>query len=113
LAPKGYHIPTDEEWTTLTDYLGGKQVAGGKMKTSSGWAGPNTDGSNSSGFSGLPSGTRFPDGTFFYIGYHGYWWSSTEFDSRKAWSRFLNSYFGYVSSGIDGSSGFSVRCLRD
>ncbi len=55
LAPVGYHIPSDAEWTQLTDYLGGRDVAGGKMKSTTGWKAPNKDASNSSGFSGLPA----------------------------------------------------------
>jgi len=61
LAPNGYHIPTDAEWTTLTTYLGGSTLAGGKMKEagSSHWLSPNTGATNSSGFKGLPGGFRY------------------------------------------------------
>jgi uncharacterized protein (TIGR02145 family) len=113
LAPNGYHIPTDAEWTILTDYLGGEDNAGTKMKSTSGWK-DNGNGTNSSGFSGLPGGYRFNDGTFSGIGYYGYWWSSSESYTDDAWYRSLYYSSGYVyrySSSKE--NGFSVRCLRD
>ena len=116
LAPTGYHIPSDAEWTTLTDYLGGAAVAGGKMKEIgySHWLSSNSGVTNSSDFSGLPGGCRYGDGTFLAIGYYGYWWSSSELDSTKAWGRYL--LYVYVNAsreGQDKRSGYSVRCLRD
>ena len=83
LAPKGWHIPTDAEWTELTDYLGGVEKAGAKMKSKEGWY-KNGNGTNSSGFSGLPGGLRSSYGAFDVIGYYGYWWSSTEFNTVYA-----------------------------
>lgn len=113
LAPNGYHIPTDAEWTVLTDYLGGKSSAGKKMKSASGWF-ENGNGTNSSGFSGLPGGYRFSDGTFFTIGNYGYWWSSTEGDTGSVWYRGLYYDEGYVDRyDCYKTNGFSVRCLRD
>lgn len=113
LAPKGYHIPTHAEWTKLTDYLGGEEEAGTKMKSTSEWYNSG-NGTNSSGFSGLPGGSRYYNGTFYYIGYYGYWWSSTEYDTSSAWDRDLNDDDGSVRRGGDDKrSGFSVRCLRD
>ena len=119
LAPNGYHIPTDEEWTKLTEYLGGDSEAGTKMKSTSGWY-ENRNGTNSSGFSGLPGGYRSSGGTFTLIDYYGYWWSSSENITYNAWPRSL-SYsksrqfpYGNVNrSNFDKGSGFSVRCLRD
>jgi uncharacterized protein (TIGR02145 family) len=115
LAPQGWHIPTDEEWSTLSTFLGGISVAGGKMKTTgtTRWTTPNTGATNESGFSGLPGGYCF-DGDFYGVGDYGYWWSSSEDDANRAWSRFL-SYSNdnaYQYSGIK-RSGFSVRCLGD
>lgn len=108
VCPKGWHLPSDAEWTTLTVYLGGKDIAGTKMKSTSGWK-YRGDGSNSSGFSGLPGG-----GTFGNIGLGSYWWSSTELDSNYAWYRFLLYDYGTVGSYNYGKvEGFSVRCLRD
>ena len=116
LAPAGYHIPTDAEWTVLTDYLGGEDVAGKKMKSASGWF-ENGNGTNSSGFSGLPGGFRINFGAFFNIGSNGYWWSSTKRRTIHAWLRHLYSSSGNVERGNWGhwgkKAGFSVRCLRD
>ncbi len=125
IAPNGYHIPTEAEWTQLTDYLGGESEAGTKMKSSSGWHKygndtnsskwhKNGNGTNSSGFSGLPGGYRFSNGPFVYdIGDNGNWWSNTEFNARSAWNRRLVRS-GNVYSGYDFKLyGFSVRCIRD
>jgi uncharacterized protein (TIGR02145 family) len=116
LAPEGWHIPTDAEWTTLTTFLGGDSVAGGKMKEigTSHWRSPNTGATNSSGFTGLPAGLRTASGTFGIIRYDGDWWSSSEHYSADAWNRRLYSNDG--SAGRNASEkryGFSVRCLRD
>ncbi|MBM3433123.1 MAG: hypothetical protein FJX92_09060 [Bacteroidetes bacterium] len=67
LAPVGYHIPSDAEWTLLTDYSGGAEKAGAKMKSKQGWA-EDGNGTNSSGFSGLPGGNRNSNGSFDLIG---------------------------------------------
>ena len=116
LAPTGYHIPSDAEWTTLTTYLGGEAVAGGKMKATgtSLWNTPNAEATNSSGFTGLPGGFRNNDGTFYFIGDYGYWWSSSEANAADAWLRSL-SYDGGGATRGSGyeKGGFSVRCLRD
>jgi len=120
LAPKGWHIPTDAEWTILTDYLGGESVAGGKMKSTGSqyWQNPNIDATNESGFSGLPGGYRGFNGYFSFhlIGENGYWWSSTESYSNSAWYRFLVYYYNFVYRDFFGNSkarGLSVRCVRD
>lgn len=113
LAPVGYHIPSDEEWTVLTDFLGGSKVAGGKMKSTSGWAN-NGNGNNSSGFSGLPGGIRAGSGVFNMIGEGGGWWRTTELNAAYAWSRTLNYNEVYVFRNVSGKdAGHSVRCLRD
>jgi uncharacterized protein (TIGR02145 family) len=114
LAPTGWHVPTDSEWTTLTTTLGGTSVAGGKMKVTTLWNSPNTNASNISGFSGVPGGYRSNNGTFSGIGTNGSWWSSSDFSTTYAWARGL-SYNSYIASRFDGHkiSGLSVRCLRD
>lgn len=113
LAPVGWHVPSDDEWTTLTDHLGGKDVAGTKMKFKIGWKN-NGNGSNESGFTGLPGGHRNGSGTFFDNGFDGSWWSSTEDDTFTAWYRSLNYHNGSVDRGSSyKKNGFSVRCLRD
>ena len=116
LAPMGWHVPTDTEWTTLTDCLGGGSVAGSKMKATgtSLWSSPNTDATNSSGFTGLPGGYRDYDGPFNNVGSSGYWWSSSESGTTYAWCRSLGYNYGNAyRSSTDRTIGFSVRCLRD
>ena len=115
LAPNGYHIPTDAEWTTLSTYLGGEPIAGGKMKEfgTSHWLSPNTGATNSSGFSGLPGGFRNGGFSFNSIGSMGYWWSSTD---NGNWLNFHILYHndGKITTGSSSKiNGFSVRCLRD
>ena len=111
LAPVGYHIPSDAEWTELEDFLG--TDAGKKMKSTSGWN-KDGNGTNESGFSGLPGGGRANYGTFYYIGKHGFWWSSSEDGTFLAWLRFLSCSDGNVGrNGNNKEKGFSVRCLRD
>lgn len=114
LAPKGWHIPSDEEWTILTTYLGGENGAGAQMKSSNGWK-DNGNGSNSSGLVGLPGGFRDSDGGFGNFGNFGYWWSSSEYYTNIAWYRFLYYNNGFVNSIYYRSKGcgFSVRCLED
>ena len=116
LAPTGWHVPTDGEWTQLTDCLGGESIAGGKMKATgtSLWQSPNTAATNASGFTGLPGGYRNYYGSFLYIGGLGNWWSSSEYSTTDAWFRFLNYSGGDAGrSGYYKKNGFSVRCLRD
>jgi uncharacterized protein (TIGR02145 family) len=116
VCPIGWHVPTDAEYTLLTDYLGGGPVAGGKMKSTGTayWLAPNTAATNESGFSGLPGGSRGPNGTFFNFGYFGYCWSSTVNDSFTAWNRSLDYSSVHVERNWTiKSDGFSVRCLRD
>jgi uncharacterized protein (TIGR02145 family) len=117
VCPVGWHAPTDTEWTNLTTYLGGENAAGGKMKetgTIHHWLGPNTDATNSSGFSGLPGGFRLYHSIYSDVRLNGYWWSSTGFSSSMAFNRKLNYQSG--SAPQDGNykqDGFSVRCLKD
>jgi uncharacterized protein (TIGR02145 family) len=115
LCPAGWHVPTDAEWTVLTDYLGGESVAGGKMKETgtAHWYSPN-NATNESGFTALPGGFRPNNGYFQDIRYNGRWWSSTENSGTNAWYRNINN------SGVDvyrnyenKKSGYSVRCLKD
>ena len=116
LAPTGWHVPTDDEWTTLSNTLGGDAVAGGKMKVAgtTRWTTPNTGATNESGFAGLPGGNRNNAGTFFNVGNVGFWWSSTEFSTALAWYRYLGYNNGSISRfDYSKNYGFSVRCLRD
>jgi uncharacterized protein (TIGR02145 family) len=115
LCPSGWHVPSDAEWSVLIDYLGGTDVAGGKMKTTAGWQPPNTDATNESRFSGLPGGSRDGYfGTFTTFGYYGNWWSSTESSSEGAWAHGLYNSGDNAGRGNEGKQGgFSVRCVRD
>jgi uncharacterized protein (TIGR02145 family) len=114
LCPAGWHVPTVSEWIVLTDFLGGGSVAGGKMKSSTGWNSPNTAATNESGFSGFPRGTRGgANGTFGGVGTSGNWWSSTQY-GISAHSRILFHNAGHANSSTSNKrGGFSVRCLRD
>jgi uncharacterized protein (TIGR02145 family) len=115
LAPTGFHIPTDAEWTTLTTTLGGGSVAGGKMKSIGIWDMPNIDATNESGFSALPGGYRVFNGTFFdNVNSNGYWWSFSQSDSTNAWLRSLDyDYYSVNRYNSLKRVGYSVRCLRD
>ena len=112
LCPSGWHIPTDEEWSVMTDHLGGSSVAGGYMKTDYGWYNDG-GGANTSGFSGLPGGNRNSYGNFNAAGFSGFWWSASMVGSN-AWYRYLDIYDENVNrlSGSQ-SSGFSIRCIQD
>jgi uncharacterized protein (TIGR02145 family) len=116
LAPKGWHIPTDAEWTILTDKLGGITVAGGKMKSvgTTRWTTPNTLATNESGFTGLPGGSRDTNGAFYDVGLEGFWWSSSEGGTTYAYVRELFYSYGDANTyNFSRKYGFSVRCLRD
>ncbi|HNW99169.1 MAG TPA: fibrobacter succinogenes major paralogous domain-containing protein [Bacteroidales bacterium] len=116
LAPLCCHIPSDKEWTTLTDYLGGELVAGGKLKETSltHWQPLNREATNESGFTALPGSYRNDNGAFgVSIGCSGYWWSSTKDVASYAWGRGLLCYGAGVYRGNFGKcGGFSLRCLK-
>jgi uncharacterized protein (TIGR02145 family) len=116
VCPTGWHVPSDAEWSVLSDYLGGQNVAGGKMKSTGTqyWQSPNTDATNVSGFSGLPGGGYSGSGAFDVLGSDGVWWCSSELDSDYAWIRYLSHLSGDVGSTYYyKTDGFSVRCLKD
>jgi uncharacterized protein (TIGR02145 family) len=118
LAPQGWHIPTDAEWTTLGTFLGGDEVAGGKMKSTgtSVWDSPNTDAINNSGFTGLPGGYRYDNGTFDRIGNAGFWWSITQYNDNALYLRRLeydNGNLKIDKNTYDMHGGFSVRLIKD
>lgn len=116
LAPIGYHVATDAEWTTLINYLGGETEAGGNLKETGlcHWNSPNTGATNSSGFACLPGGIRSTDGTFSNVGNRGWWWSSTENIDPFAFLYYINSYDSNINNGNTyKTEGFSVRCIKD
>lgn len=118
LCPTGWHIPTNAEWTQLTDYL--SDNAGGKLKETgtTHWVSPNTGATNETGFTALPSGRRVVDGSYMYIGSDCDWWSTTESNagsySTDAFQWNVNNYsstaYRYVANK---EAGLSVRCIRD
>jgi uncharacterized protein (TIGR02145 family) len=116
IAPTGYHVPSDTEWTTLTDYLGGDALAGGKLKEvgTTHWLAPNTGATNESGFTALPGGSRNTNGDYFDISNFGYWWSSSDYNAGNAWYRYM-SYAGPVLARdtYENSWGMSVRLVKD
>jgi len=119
LCPTGWHVPNDEEWTTLTEYLGGENVAGGKLKeiSSAHWHRPNQGATNESGFTALPGGGRNQYGLFRYIGESGDWWSSTEHYLDTICANEVNLYYdsGSLISAFYSvkKNTNSVRCIKN
>ncbi len=117
IAPEGWHVPSDAEWQTLVDYLGGSSVAGGKMKETgtTHWNSPNTGATNESGFSALAGGSRTHSGSYASsMGNHACFWSSTKYDCLSMLYRHLDCASSRIGSYTSNKeSGFSVRCLRD
>ena len=115
LCPAGWHVPTNSDWLTLTDYLGGL-TAGGKLKEAGTehWTGANTGATNESGFTALPGGIRSDTGGYALIGTNGFWWSATDNDATTAWDRHLatTNTTIYVQTYPKGR-GFSVRCVKN
>lgn len=113
LAPVGWHIPSDVEWTMLTDYLGGEKIADKKMKSTNGWF-DKGNGTNSSGFSANSGGSRHEKGYFENIVRYSFFWSSSEDGNGSVWSRFLYCYTPSVYRLVYLKNyGFSVRCVKD
>jgi uncharacterized protein (TIGR02145 family) len=116
LAPKGWHIATDDEWLELETALGGWRIAGGPLKETgtAHWASPNTGATNSSKFTALPGGVRKNDGPFNVLGTAGYWWTATEFNSANAWVHTMDySYTEVYSLYIPKRIGCAVRCVKN
>lgn len=114
LAPVGWHMPFDSEWETLNKTLGGIAASGAKMKSTSGWD-DNGNGTNESGFSGLPGGSREKEGTFLNMGTMGFWWSTSGSASGYISHTLnnVNSYFGWGESKDNFMAGYSIRCVKD
>jgi uncharacterized protein (TIGR02145 family) len=116
LCPTGWHVPSDAEWITLSTFLGGDSIAGGKLKETgtSHWLTSNNSSTNLSGFTALPGGYRSDGGTFANIRRYGYWWSSTESSSINAFCRYMFYSFNNMNkSDSNKKNGFSVRCVKD
>jgi uncharacterized protein (TIGR02145 family) len=116
LCPAGWHVPSDADWLALTNYLGGDEIAGGKLKEAGTvhWTTPNTEASNESGFTALPGGYRNKYGTFSGFGGFCYWWCSNEYDPTLAFYRMLYYTSSFVlRTGNNKLDAFYVRCVRD
>lgn len=119
IAPTGWHVPTQAEWTALITYLGGESVAGGKLKDISTilWASPNLGASNSTGFNAIPAGERTGFvGTFGEINNVGHWWSSTRSDIGYDYAWYYSLYHDYEqisSASANYHLGLSIRCIKD
>ena len=114
IAPTGWHVASDAEWTTLTTFLGGGIVAGGKLKEkgTAHWQSPNYGATNETGFSALPGGL-YLGGSFVSLGSSGNWWSCTALSSN-AWGRGMHESYDEVHRYLSSLSfGFSVRCVKD
>lgn len=116
ICPPGWHIPSHAEWTTLTSYLGGVNVSGGKIKEEgyAHWAQPNTGATNSSGFTALPAGYRFSTSAYNKLALQALFWTTTVTTDNYVWYRQLDKNFNIVSEYLAYKSwGMSVRCLKD
>jgi uncharacterized protein (TIGR02145 family) len=124
LAPKGYHVPNNEEWNKLGESLGGLEKAGKKLKSKEGWS-PVEDGSgktiqgngdNSSSFSALPSGACKENGAFGYAKFATAWWTSEEASPKHAWLWTVIASQDVLIKGKgddEKNCGFPVRCVKD
>jgi uncharacterized protein (TIGR02145 family) len=116
LAPVGWHIPSNAEWTALTTFLGGENVAGGKLKETgiSHWSTPNAGATNAYGFSALPAGYRNSVGSYIDINNSGNWWSSTINTLPYIFYRYMNNNNANVYHDYSTDTyGFSIRCIKD
>ena len=116
IAPLGWHVPTDAEWTTLTTFLSGESVSGGKLKETgtTHWSSPNTGATNETGFLALPGGNINISGAFSLLLNNGFWWSSTEYSTTNSWFRTIYSTNATMTRANDSKRiGLSVRCIKD
>lgn len=110
LAPKGWHIASDEDWTNLINYLGGGVIAAFRMRVT----GMEPSGGEGFGFGGLPAGARSADGSFYGIASNGFWWTSTEISENSAYIRMLSyEYCDIRYLNYNKGTGLSVRCVKD
>jgi uncharacterized protein (TIGR02145 family) len=116
LCPAGWHVPSRDEWQQLRDVMGDTLTGGGKLKEegTEHWKTPNTGAVNSMGFTALPAGIRYFEGTYNSLSYFTSFWSSTAADDNKAW--YLSLYYSDAIAAMNKTSkkdGFSVRCIKD
>lgn len=116
LCPVGWHVPSDADWTVLTNYLGDTSLAGGKLKETgtSHWSSPNTGATNETGFTALPGGNRHVVQQFNYVGRFGNYWSGTTINANYSWFIVLFNDNSTIYRGEGRKrNGHSVRCLQD
>ena len=116
LCPAGWHVPGNDEWSVFMDFLGGEKSAAGKLKETgtTRWRSPNTGATNEIGFTALPAGYRYSDGTFIGTTGNSNWWSATAYDEPTAWYRYIYHYSTEVfNSHQSKATGFSVRCVKN
>jgi uncharacterized protein (TIGR02145 family) len=117
ICPSGWHLPSNDEFTTLTNFLGGDSIAGGNLKEKGTihWEKPNIEATNRSGFTAHPGGYRdINDGKIMNVSKNGIWWSSTEYNQNSSCNLILGSgYKRAVRGKANKTYGFSVRCVRD
>jgi uncharacterized protein (TIGR02145 family) len=113
-CPTGWHVPSVEEWNSLLNYLGGKTIAGGKLKTVNGWNGPDAKATDIYGFSALPAGNRAIGGSFYHLGDDALFWSGTSQSNKSALKIRLSHNWDSVGIEACGRlTGLSVRCIQD
>ena len=116
VCPTGWHVPTDTEWADLITFLGGDEVAGGKMKEigNVNWLEPNSEATNTSLFTALPGGLYMDLGYFMLYKGSANWWSSTENDPGYVWSRSVFNDNQTIERGYTiKSNGLSIRCIKN
>ena len=117
VCPTGWHLPSNNEFTTLTNFLEGDSIAGGNLKEAgiTHWEKPNTGATDKSGFKALPGGYRdISEEKIMNVGKHGIWWSSTQYNQNSSCNLILGStYKRAVRGKANKLYGFSVRCLKD
>jgi len=116
LCPKGWHLPTDDEWINLTEQLGGTEIAGGKMKSieTKYWDAPNLNDTNESNFTGIPGGYRKNDNSFNNIKNYVFFWSASSYSNINAWYFCIYNNFSFVYRyNIEKPVGASIRCIKD
>jgi uncharacterized protein (TIGR02145 family) len=117
IAPTGWHVATDADWTTLSSFLGGDNNSGCKLKEDgySHWTKPNNGANNASGFTALPGGLcEYYDGNFYLAWKYGYWWTSTSNNTKTAWVRNLRCDQSALQTyTYDKHAGYSIRCVKD
>ena len=116
VCPSGWHLSSQNDWITLSTFLGGETTAADKLKESGTihWQIPVSQSTNESGFTATPGGYRNENGDFYLLGYAGWWWCSDEKDTEKAYHVLIYGHTKDVAiSYIKKSNGFSVRCVKD